>query len=132
MIGINDKIIFDKELKIFYIKEIDLDLNMEFLILGGNKNTEYVVIYKCNLNYSANIYITKIISTLFAQNFPNVVTADLSHNNLGSDIVNDIITLMFICKKLTSIDLSYNNFSSNDIECLQKAEKQYPNLKLYF
>lgn len=126
----NDKIIFDKELRIFYIKEIDLDLNMEFLILGGNKNTEYVVIYKCNLNYGA--YITKIISTLFAENFPNVVTADLSHNNLGSDIVNDIITLMSISKKLTSLDLSYNNFSSNDIECLQKAEKQYPNLKLYF
>jgi hypothetical protein len=128
MIGRNDNIIFDKQLGIFYIKEMDLDSNMEFLILGGNKNTEYVVIYKCNFNKSE----TKIISTLFAENFPNVVTADLSHNNLGSDIVKDIITLMSISKKLTSIDLSYNNFSPDDIESLRKAEKQYLNLKLYF
>jgi hypothetical protein len=128
MVDNKNNIIFDKELKIFYIKELDLDLNMQFAILGGNKNTEYVVIYKCNLNYGK----TKIISTLFAENFPNVVTADLSHNNLGSDIVNDMITLMSISKKLTSLDLSYNNFSSNDIECLQKTVKQYPNLKLYF
>jgi len=123
-----NNIIFDKELKIFYIKKIDLDLNMEFPILGGNKNTEYVVIYKCNFNESN----TKIISTLFAENFPNVVTADLSHNNLNSDIVKDIITLMSISKKLTSLDLSYNNFSSDDIEYLQKAVIEYPNLKLYF
>jgi hypothetical protein len=123
-----NNIIFDKELKIFYIKEIDLNSNMEFPILGGNKNSEYIVIYKCNFNEGE----TKIISTLFAENFPNVVTADLSHNNLGSDIVKDIITLMSISKKLTSIDLSYNNFSSDDIECLRKNEIQYPNLKLYF
>ena len=128
MAGNKNNIIFDKELKIFYIKETDLDSNMEFLILGGNKNTEYIVIYKCNLNNGK----TKIISTLFAENFPNVVKADLSHNNLGSDIVKDIITLMSISKKLTSIDLSYNNFSSDDIECLQKTVKQYPNLNLYF
>ena len=128
MFGRNDNIIFDKELKIFYIKELDLDIDIEFPILGGNKNTEYVVIYKCNLYYDK----TKIISTLFAENFPNVVTADLSHNNLGSDIVKDIITLMSISKKLTSVDLSYNNFSSDDIECLQKAVTQYPNVKLYF
>ena len=128
MTGNKNNIVFDKELKIFYIKELDLDLNIQFPILGGNKNTEYVVIYKCNLNDGK----IKIISTLFAENFPNVVTADLSHNNLGSDIVKDIITLMSISKKLTSIDLSYNNFSSDDIECLQKAEIQYPNLKLYF
>ena len=128
MIGRNDNIIFDKQLGICYIKEINLNLNMELPILGGNKNTEYVVIYKCNLNNSES----KIISTLFAENFPNVVTADLSHNNLGSDIVKDIRTLMSISEKLTSIDLSYNNFSPDDIEYLRKAEEQYPNLKLYF
>jgi hypothetical protein len=128
MVDNKNNIIFDKELKIFYIKEIDLNSNMEFPILGGNKNTEYIVIYKCNFNEDK----TKIISTLFAENFPNVVTADLSHNNLGSDIVKDIITLISISKKLTSIDLSYNNFSSDDIECLRKNEIQYPNLKLYF
>ena len=120
MVDNKNNIIFDKELKIFYIKEIDLNSNMGFPILGGNKNTEYVVIYKCNLNEGK----TKIISSLFAENFPNVVTADLSHNNLGSDIIKDIKVLMSISKKLTSIDLSYNNFSSDGYRVSSKSKNR--------
>ena len=120
-----EKIIFNKELNIFFIRELEINENDKFLILGDNKNTEYVDIYKCKFN-------TKIISTLFAENFSNVVTVILNYNNLDSEFVNDIITLMSISKKLTLLDLCDNNFNANDIDCIQKAANEYPNLKLCF
>ena len=40
-----EKIIFNKELNIFFIRELEINENDKFLILGDNKNTEYVDIY---------------------------------------------------------------------------------------
>ena len=58
---------------------------------------------------------------MFAEIFSNVVTVILNYNNLDSEFVNDIITLMSISKKLTLLDLYDNNFNANDIDCILKA-----------